>query len=99
MLRYPPSSCYTDQRLALQLLSCPGLSDPSPRQPSKGFQQVRLDAALETTSQPAPSSSLKSPQASVAGALETADSVALLRTPPPSAQKVGWLQDCFDPQY
>ena len=72
------------------MLSCPGLS-PSLRQPSKGYQQVCLDAALKTASQPTPSSSLKKPRASLAGALETAQPVAL-RTPPPSAHKVGWLR-------
>ena len=87
------SSCSTDQRLALQGLSCPGLSDPSLRQPSKGFQQGSLDAALKTA-QPAPSSSLKSPRASLAGALEAAEPVAL-RTPPSSAQKVGWLRSAM----
>lgn len=82
-----------DQRLALQVLGSPGLSDPSLRQPSKVPQQARLDAALGMTPQPAPlplqrTSSIKYPQASLAGALETAEPVAL-GMPPLSAVKVG----------
>ena len=76
------------------MLGSPGLSNPSLRQPGKEYQQVCLDAALETASQPAPSSSLKYLQASLAGALETAEPVAL-RMPPPSAQKVGWLRSAM----
>ena len=54
---------------------------------------------METASQPAPSilhlaSSLKHGQASLAAAPETAEPVAL-RTPPPSAQKVGWLRSAM----